>query len=211
MKQILTRLPLLITGEHKKHTKWTDSVIIIFSTQKGLSTWWSLHSFYFSFLSGICTYNEPAKVIEKTVAAAAALAYPQDRLRVFVCDDGRRLEIKRVAEKYGAHWITRPNNKYAKAGNLNNCLQTASDAEYFLILDADVVVRSCFLEHTMGYFYDPKVAFVQALIPAQAQLQEFLENAKRADTHKIAIALVRVLGDKSWKSRLVCTKHHSSN
>lgn len=49
------------------------------------------------------------------------------------------------------------------------------------------------------------------LIPAQAQLQEFLENAKRADTHKIAIALVRVLGDKSWKSRLVCTKHHSSN
>ena len=110
----------------------------------------------------ICTYNEPSKVIEKTVAAAVALAYPQDRLRVFVCDDGRRLEVKKIAEKYGARWITRPDNKHAKAGNLNNCLQTASNAEYFLILDADVVVRSCFLEHTMGYFYDPKVAFVQA-------------------------------------------------
>lgn len=110
----------------------------------------------------ICTYNEPAKVIEKTVAAAAALAYPLDRLRIFVCDDGRRLEIKQIAEKYGARWVTRPDNQHAKAGNLNNCLRTASKAQYFLILDADVVVRSCFLERTMGYFYNPKVAFVQA-------------------------------------------------
>lgn len=110
----------------------------------------------------ICTYNEPAKVIEKTVAAAAALSYPHDRLRVFVCDDGRRIEIKQIAEKYGARWVTRADNRHAKAGNLNNCLRTVSKAEYFLILDADVVVRSCFLEHTMGYFYNPKVAFVQA-------------------------------------------------
>ncbi|MEL7601862.1 MAG: glycosyltransferase [Bacillota bacterium] len=110
----------------------------------------------------ICTYNEPAKVIEKTVAAAAALSYPRDRLRVFVCDDGRRLEIKQIAEKYGARWVTRPDNQHAKAGNLNNCLRTMSKAEFFLILDADVVVRSCFLERTMGYFYNPKVAFVQA-------------------------------------------------
>ncbi len=110
----------------------------------------------------ICTYNEPAKVIEKTVAAAAALSYPLDRLHIFVCDDGRRLEIKQIAEKYGARWVTRPDNQHAKAGNLNNCLRTVSNAKYFLILDADVVVRSCFLERTMGYFYNPKVAFVQA-------------------------------------------------
>lgn len=110
----------------------------------------------------VCTYNEPVKVIEKTVAAAASLSYPKDKLRIYVCDDGKRKEIGQIAEKYGAQWITRPDNKHAKAGNINHCLRTAAKGEFFVILDADVVVRSKFLERTMGYFYDSKVAFVQA-------------------------------------------------
>jgi cellulose synthase (UDP-forming) len=110
----------------------------------------------------ICTYNEPVKVIEKTIAAATALAYPKELLTVYVCDDGRREEARAVSEKYGAVWVTRPDNRHAKAGNLNNCLQYNARAEYFLVLDADVVVKRNFLQRTLGYFHDEKVAFVQA-------------------------------------------------
>ncbi len=110
----------------------------------------------------ICIYNEPIKVIEKTVAAAVSLSYPRDRLRIFVCDDGRREEVRRIAHRFGAAWVTRPDNKFAKAGNINNCLRTVARGEYFLILDADVVVRSSFLERTIGYFGHRRVAFVQA-------------------------------------------------
>ncbi|MEL7608091.1 MAG: glycosyltransferase [Bacillota bacterium] len=110
----------------------------------------------------ICIYNEPAKVIEKTVAAAVAMQYPKEKLHVYVCDDGRREEIRRIAKRFGAEWVTRPDNAHAKAGNLNNCLKTAAKSEFFLILDADVVVRSHFLQRTIGCFTSDKIAFVQA-------------------------------------------------
>ena len=110
----------------------------------------------------ICVYNEPAKIIEKTVAAAVSLAYPKDRLHVYVCDDGKRNEVARIAQKFGAQWVTRPDNSHAKAGNLNNCLKNVARSEFFLVLDADVVVRSQFLMRTIGCFDTDKIAFVQA-------------------------------------------------
>ncbi|WP_313474938.1 glycosyltransferase, partial [Agrobacterium pusense] len=68
----------------------------------------------------ICTYNEPLNVLEKSIVAAQAMQYP--RLRVFVCDDTRRSEVRDYCETVGVNYVTRPDNNHAKAGNLNNAL-----------------------------------------------------------------------------------------
>lgn len=81
---------------------------------------------------------------------------------MYVCDDGRREEVRRMAEEFGAVWATRTEHKHAKAGNLNNCLQNYASGELFMVLDADMICKSTFLERTVGYFSDPRMALVQA-------------------------------------------------
>ena len=70
------------------------------------------------------TFSSPpttrsAPVVEATLAGCAALRYPHE---TFLLDDGRRLEMKALAEEWGAHWICRPDNSHAKAGNINHAL-----------------------------------------------------------------------------------------
>jgi cellulose synthase (UDP-forming) len=110
----------------------------------------------------IATYNEPVSVLRQTVAAAASQHYPTDKFKVYVCDDGCREDVRRLAEEYGAVWSVREEHVHAKAGNLNNCLTRYASGELFLVLDADMIAKSTFLERTVGYFSDPTVALVQA-------------------------------------------------
>ena len=108
----------------------------------------------------ICTYNEPLKLVEKNVAACLNLNYPEDKYKIYLCDDGRRKEFKDMAEKYGVQYITRDNNLYAKAGNINNALEYIK-GDLFLVLDADMMPKREFLEKTVGYFSDEAMGFVQ--------------------------------------------------
>jgi len=110
----------------------------------------------------IATYNEPVDLVMRTATAAARIRYPH---RTWILDDGSRQEMRERAEaagigyiSRGAEWIDRP--RHAKAGNINNALQ-ATDGEFILILDADMVPRPQILDRTLGYFDDPKVALVQ--------------------------------------------------
>ncbi len=109
----------------------------------------------------IPTYNEPVRIIKRTVAGASMMKYPKDKLNIYVCDDGSRKEVKQICEAYGAHWVTRRRHDNAKAGNLNHCYKTRARGEFSVILDADMVPRNDFLEKTLGYFEDPTIAFVQ--------------------------------------------------
>lgn len=110
----------------------------------------------------IATYNEPVDVLRNTVAAATSQKYPKDKYKVFICDDGSRSEVQQLAEEYGAVWSVRKEHLHAKAGNLNNCLQNYASGELFVVLDADMIPKSTFLERTVGYFDDPKMALAQA-------------------------------------------------
>ena len=65
-----------------------------------------------------------------------------------------------MAERLGAEYHARDDNEHGKAGNLNNGLRF-TDADLVLTLDADHVPLPDFLERTVGYFDDPRVAFVQ--------------------------------------------------
>jgi len=110
----------------------------------------------------IATYNEPLDIVRKTASAAIAIRYPH---QTYVLDDGDRPEMRAMCEEQGCGYITRGAEwkgraRHAKAGNVNNALaQTSGD--FILVLDADQITAPQFLDRVLGYFSDPKVAFVQ--------------------------------------------------
>jgi cellulose synthase (UDP-forming) len=65
-----------------------------------------------------------------------------------------------MCEELGATMLTRDNNDHAKAGNINTAFKR-TDGELVLILDCDHMPVKHFLMHTVGFFFNPKVAFVQ--------------------------------------------------
>ena len=58
-----------------------------------------------------------------------------------------------LAEEMGVGYFDRPDNKGAKAGNLNHAL-ALTGAPYVVTLDADMIPRSDFLLKTIPYFVD---------------------------------------------------------
>lgn len=106
----------------------------------------------------IPTYNEGPEVVEKTIVGARALDYP--RFRVWVLDDGRRAWLAATCVRLGVGYLTRPDNRHAKAGNLNAGL-ARTKGELIAILDADFVPYRAFLKRTVGFFADPAIGIVQ--------------------------------------------------
>ncbi|WP_203564685.1 glycosyltransferase, partial [Bordetella pseudohinzii] len=88
------------------------------------------------------TYNEPLEVVRQSVLAAQSLDWPADKLRVYVLDDGRRAEFRDFCEQAGVGYLTRPDNRHAKAGNINAAL-ARTQGEFVAVFDCDhVPVRS---------------------------------------------------------------------
>lgn len=105
----------------------------------------------------IPTYNEPWEVLLPVISAAVDLRLAR---KTIVLDDGDRETVRAMAAQLGAEYQTRAEHEHAKAGNLNAHLLN-SDADLVLVLDADHVVSPQFLQRTLAYFDDPKVAVVQ--------------------------------------------------
>lgn len=105
----------------------------------------------------VCTYDEPVEVVMATLAGCRALTYPHT---TYLLDDGRRPEMKEIAELAGAEYLTRPDNEHAKAGNLNAALPR-TDGELVFVLDADHVPMPDALDALVGYFDDERMAIVQ--------------------------------------------------
>ena len=128
----------------------------------------------------ITTYDEDPDLLKTTVIAATQLRYPAEKLHVYVLDDGgthqmlhhenpgrsfaamaRAQRIKEIAAKYGAHYLARPKNIHAKAGNLNDALRVTR-GKFVVVLDCDHVPAEDFIERTLGFFlHDQKLFLVQ--------------------------------------------------
>lgn len=109
----------------------------------------------------IPTYNEPLSVVRPAVFAAQGIDWPSSKLRVYLLDDGRRPEFEAFAREAGIEYLTRTDNRNAKAGNINAALER-TQGEYIAIFDCDHVPTRSFLQTTMGTFLrDPKCAMVQ--------------------------------------------------
>ena len=103
------------------------------------------------------TINESVDIVRRTLMAAQRMKHAHE---VWLLDDGNRLEMHVLAEELGCRYLARTHNRHAKAGNLNNALRHTR-AGFIAIFDADHAPAPSFLDETLGFFADERVAFVQ--------------------------------------------------
>ncbi|WP_114192933.1 UDP-forming cellulose synthase catalytic subunit [Edaphovirga cremea] len=107
------------------------------------------------------TYNESLDVVRDTVLAAQCIDYPKNKVKIYVLDDGKRDEFAVFAADAGVGYITRNDNRHAKAGNLNHAMKLTK-GEFITIFDCDHVATRAFLQATVGSFLkDEKLALIQ--------------------------------------------------
>jgi cellulose synthase (UDP-forming) len=110
----------------------------------------------------IATYNEEESILARTIVGAQALDFPG--IRVWVLDDGRREWLEELCRSK-VRYLSRPDNRHAKGGNINHALKFLREdpdpPEFVAIFDADFVPHREFLWRTMPLFHDPAVGLVQ--------------------------------------------------
>lgn len=112
---------------------------------------------------------EPYDILEKTLAAMTAVAYPHD---TWILDEGNDPVVQALCTRYGANHYSRKNRieynttagQYTiktKGGNYNSWFKEHGHT-YDIIAqhDVDFIPNKDFLLRTLGYFRDPTVAFV---------------------------------------------------
>lgn len=109
----------------------------------------------------IPTYGEPIYVLKRTLAAVISLKYESGKKQIYICDDGKRNEVKELCDQYGVNYVVRVDNMDAKSGNINHVLQFAC-SELIVVFDADMMPKTNFLLKMVPYFFDDEVGFVQA-------------------------------------------------
>lgn len=128
--------------------------------EKGLSV---------AFLTAFVPGSESYDILEKNVKAMVAVDYPHD---TWVLDEGNDSVAKQICKKYGAHHFSRKGiahynaddgefKKKTKGGNYNAWFDVHG-LQYHIVaqVDVDFIPKKNFLTQTLGYFKDPKIAFV---------------------------------------------------
>ncbi|OYT71371.1 MAG: glycosyl transferase family 2 [Chloracidobacterium sp. CP2_5A] len=107
-------------------------------------------------------------VVERLLAACAALDYPKDKLEIQILDDSvdeTQAIAKAAADRYAAEgldivYLHRTNRAGFKAGALGEGLAVAK-GEFILIFDADFQPKPDCIRKMIHYFTEPRVGVVQ--------------------------------------------------
>lgn len=128
----------------------------------------------------IPSYNEPIELVKITLAAAVNIDYPRHKMSIYLLDDGateeklqsadqvqrivaeeRRRAFLSLCSALNVNYLSRKDNKHAKAGNMNQALPYIK-GDLILVLDADHAPATDILTKTVGSFLsDDKVFLVQ--------------------------------------------------
>ena len=108
-------------------------------------------------------------VVERLIAAVAALDYPPELLEIQLLDDSTdetariaRAAVERERRRgIDIHYIHRDHRTGYKAGALKEGMEKAR-GEFLFIFDADFVPPPTFIRDTLDFFSDPRVGMVQA-------------------------------------------------
>ncbi len=115
--------------------------------------------------------SEPVESFEKTLESMSQISYLHDS---YLLDEEDNEDAKLLCEKWGVvHFSRKGNPTYnqssgpfqakTKGGNLNSWLfEFGSQYDFVSFLDPDHIPIPEFLHKVLGYFSNPKVAFVQA-------------------------------------------------
>ena len=97
----------------------------------------------------ITTYNEEEPILTRTIVGAMGVDFPG--LRVWVLDDGRRPWVEQLCHDKNACYLTRADNRHAKAGNINHALDVIhrepDPPEFIVLFDADFVAEQFPVAH----------------------------------------------------------------
>lgn len=148
------------------------------------------------------TYNEDVDILEATLTGCNAIRYPH---ATYVLDDGRRPAVEALARRMGCGYLTRSDNKHAKAGNINAALPRTR-GDFIVVLDADTVPQPDFLDNTLGYFVDAKVALVQ--LPQEFYNVDSMQHpaARRPEDWHEQSLFYRIIqpGKNRWNAAFWC-------
>lgn len=123
--------------------------------------------------------GEPVEMFEKTLAACAKINYPHT---TYLLDDTQRPEFRECAERHGAVWLELVGLPGAKAGKINKALELTKE-EFILVLDPDHIPFAEFFEHTLGYFDDEQIGFVQVSQAYYNQYRSFTAAGAAEQTY----------------------------
>lgn len=146
------------------------------------------------------SYNEDVELVRLSIIDAKKISYPFPiELKIFVLDDGKRPEMQQVAEQEGVGYLTRSNNIGFKAGNLRNAMEQ-THGDFIVICDADTRPFPTILEHTLGYFRDHEVAWVQTPqwffdLPEGKRLPDFLSKYLKTPGRWLGKGVEAVIGE----------------
>jgi cellulose synthase (UDP-forming) len=122
----------------------------------------------------VTTSGEPVEIVRRTLRAARGMECPH---RTWLLDDGNDASMRRLARDLGVRYIARPHAAGGRAGSLNNGLRF-SHAALVALFDAHHAPARNFLAETLGYFRDPRLAFVQTPLDTY-NLDSFLHRRDR--------------------------------
>src|SRR6266498_953603 len=106
----------------------------------------------------VTVVNEDLSLVRNTLESAKALIGEKE---IYLLDDGRKPATEALAAQLGVRYITRENNAFFKAGNLNNALRHHLAEDFVLVVDADFALHPDFIQRTLPLFHDPRIAAVQ--------------------------------------------------
>ena len=121
----------------------------------------------------VTSCGEAHRLIERSLAAACNM---RGRHRTWLLDDRADPGLARLAEHLGAGYLSRTENSYAKAGNLNHALPL-TNGDIIVIFDVDHVPEPDFLERSLGYFANPRNGFVQVMLTFNNGSQSWVAKA----------------------------------
>lgn len=145
------------------------------------------------------SYDEDPELVRLSIIDAKKITYPHDiEIKISVLDDGKRDAMKQVAAEEGVNYITRDNNIGFKAGNLRNAMEQTS-GDFIVICDADTRPFPTIIEHTLGYFRDPNVAWVQTPqwffdLPEGHSLTDSLDKRFSTAGRKVGTVIEKIIG-----------------
>lgn len=150
----------------------------------------------------IPTLNEEPDLLRKTIRGCLKMTYPH---RTYILDDGKRPEVKALAMELGCEYLSRPDNRDAKAGNLNHAFGM-TQGEFVATFDADHVPQPDFLDKLLGYFKDDKVAFVQTpqdFYNVDSFQHRITKNRKLWSEQSLFFSLIQP-GKDRWNAAFYC-------
>ena len=139
-------------------------------------------------------FNEK-KTVETTVQSLLALNYPQNRLEIFIVDDGSTDDTWNTISKFQNYRNVKIFHK--ENGGKHTALNLALDnleTEFFGCLDADSIADPESLVRLMSYFEkDPTIMAVAPSILA-VNSKKLIQKAQKAEYEMTTVYLKRMLG-----------------